>query len=907
MNVDRESPTSREGRKSTSEATRLRAAQVRRLYSQVRPGMYGAILGAVILVGLLWGQVAQWKLILWLACFIAVQIPRHLIVSRFQKASPTGEAVLPWGRRFAVPSALTAVLWGLTAVFLFPANSEVHQFALALFLVGVAGSSAVAHAPMKQCYLPSILLVMLPFCVRYIVEGDGIQMTIGIAGLVFTGALVGTGMGMHTATVDTLRLRFDKTDLVNNLTVQTKRSEQFNEELQAEITQRQKAEHELKKAQEELEARVEGRTRELENANEKLRAEIAERKQAEQALRESEERHRMLTQNSLTGIFIQQDGVLTFVNDRLAEMGGYTPDELIGKELWQFVHPDDRDEARQKAFARVRGEPVPSRYEVRVLCKDGETLWVDLLAARIPHLEGMAIMGNVADITDRKLALEALRESEEKYRHVVENANEAIVVAQEGKLRFINPKAMEIMGLSHEEMIRRPFLDLIHPDDRPMVLERHQKRLAGESLPSIYSFRVVDSDGNVKWVEINAVALDWEGQPATLNFLTDITARRRMEEELLKVQKIESVGILAGGIAHDFNNILTAILGNISIAKMQLPSEERVLPRLEAAERAARGAQSLTQQLLTFSRGGAPVKQLSNIAETIDETCRFALRGSNVAYEASLPVELWAVEIDQGQINQVINNIVINADQAMPQGGSVHVSAENASVRSDDGLPLDPGRYLKISIRDTGPGIPEEHLAKIFDPYFTTKQTGSGLGLTTSYSIIKNHGGLITVDSELGHGTTFHIYLPASEQLVGDDPESSGIPAAGGAKILVMDDEQSIRDVSAEMLTLLGFEVETAADGDQAIELYRTALETSRPFDAVIMDLTIPGGTGGIEAIRRLRELDPKVKAIVSSGYSNDPIMSEYEKHGFSGVVTKPYTTRELLKTLNRILSPANG
>jgi PAS domain S-box-containing protein len=868
--------------------------------------MYGAIPGAVILVGLLWGQTAHWKLILWLGCFVAVQVPRHLIAYRFEKTSPTGEDAIPWGPRFAIPSALTALIWGSTAVFLFPSGSEIHQFALALFLVGVACSSATAHSPLKECYIPSILLVMLPLCLRCIVAAQGTQLVIGIAGLVLTAALVGSATAMETTTVDALKLRFEKTDLLNDSALRKAEVKGLKEDLRTEISRRGKRERTLKESGEQLEAQVREQSAELKAAEEKLRTAVTEFKQVEEALRESEERCRALTRNALTGIFIHQDGVLTFVNGRLAEMGGYTPKEMLGREFLEFIHPDERDELRKRALARLQGESVPSRYEFRFLCKDGLHRWAEVLTAVIPYRGRTAIMGNVADITDRKRALEAVHQSEEKYRNVVENANEAIMVAQEGKLRFVNPKAAKVIGLSREQMTLKPMEELIHPDDRAMVLERHRRRIVGESPPSIYAFRIIDGDGSVKWVEINAVLIDWEGRPATLNFLTDITARRQMEEELLKVQKLESVGLLAGGIAHDFNNILTAILGNISVAKMQLPPEERARPRLEAAERAALDAQSLTRQLLTFSRGGAPIKQLSNIAETIDDTCRFALRGSNVAYESSVQKNLRAVEIDQGQINQVINNLVINADQAMPDGGSVRVSVENVTVGSDDGLPLEPGEYLRLSIRDTGPGIPEEDLPKIFDPYFTTKEKGSGLGLTTSYSIIKNHGGFITVESDLGQGAAFHIYLPASDAQVDHDPESGGISPVGGAKILVMDDEESIRETSSQMLTMIGFEVETAEDGDRAIELYQAAMEASDPFDAVIMDLTIPGGTGGIEAIHRLRELHPEVKAIVSSGYSNDPIMSEYEKHGFNGVVTKPYTARELVKTLTRILTPSN-
>ena len=369
------------------------------------------------------------------------------------------------------------------------------------------------------------------------------------------------------------------------------------------------------------------------------------------------------------------------------------------------------------------------------------------------------------EIKERKLAQEALAESEEKYRLVVENANEAILIAQDGLLKFVNSKAKEIMGYSAQEMTSRPFTDFIHPDDRELVMQRFQQRLSGETVPEIYPFRAVDSEGNIKWVEINVVTVNWNGQPATLNFIADITARKKIEEEATKIEKLESIGLLAGGIAHDFNNILTAVLGNISIARNNLQPGHRAFDRLAEAEKACLRAQSLTQQLLTFSKGGSPIKKIGDISKILTECCLFSLRGSNVGCEFALPDDLWPVEIDEGQISQVISNLVINADHAMPRGGVIDVEAGNVVVTRAEGLPLPDGKYVRISVKDYGSGMPKEYLQKIFDPYFTTKHKGSGLGLATSYSIVKNHGGLITVESELGSGSVFRIYLPASEPI----------------------------------------------------------------------------------------------------------------------------------------------
>lgn len=383
----------------------------------------------------------------------------------------------------------------------------------------------------------------------------------------------------------------------------------------------------------------------------------------------------------------------------------------------------------------------------------------------------------------------------------------------------------------------------------------------------------------------------------------DISEKKRAEQEILRAQKLESLGILAGGIAHDFNNLLTGILGNISLAITALEPTHKARGRLEAAAKASSRAQELTRQLLTFSQGGAPIKKTASIGELLRDSVVFALRGSNVKCEFNLPADLWHIEMDEGQIHQVINNLVINAVQAMPDGGVISVSAENLVVVADSGLPLKPGRFARISIKDTGVGIPQEYLQKIFDPYFTTKEKGTGLGLATSYSVIRKHDGLITVESQIGDGSTFHFLLPASSDILVSEGAAEEKAVSGRGRILVMDDDEVIRDMAGELLTLLGYEAAFANDGYEAIEAYNEARTSGNPFDAVIMDLTVPGGMGGKATMEKLREIDPHIKAIVSSGYSNDPIMADYRKSGFVGVLPKPYSAQDLSKLLRGILT----
>jgi CheY-like chemotaxis protein len=377
-----------------------------------------------------------------------------------------------------------------------------------------------------------------------------------------------------------------------------------------------------------------------------------------------------------------------------------------------------------------------------------------------------------------------------------------------------------------------------------------------------------------------------------------------IKEEREKIQKLESVAILAGGIAHDFNNFLNGIIGNISLAILEAKDNEEIIEILNDAKDATDMAKNLTKQLLTFSSGGTPIKEATSIEKIIKEMAEFSLRGSNARCFYDIPQNIWKAQSDKNQISQVISNLIINADQAMPEGGIIRIKLENEVVKENSVLPLNEGEYIKISVEDQGLGIAEKHLPKIFDPYFTTKQKGSGLGLATTYSIIEKHNGYITVDSKLGAGTTFYIYLPAIAEEAKPEEENLEDGKSNGSKgrILLMDDERIVRNALKRMLEKIGYKTECAIDGKEALEKYEKKLKIRKPFDAVILDLTIPGGMGGKETIKRLLELDSNVKAIVASGYSNDAVMANYKDYGFKGIITKPFDTSELSEAISKVI-----
>lgn len=503
------------------------------------------------------------------------------------------------------------------------------------------------------------------------------------------------------------------------------------------------------------------------------------------------------------------------------------------------------------------------------------------------------------EITERLKTEQALEYEHKQLLSIFDNTRDIINIVDPETYEFlyVNAAFIKMFGDTSGKKcyeIARGLTEPCKPCTIKNIIEDPNNPYSNEVFNTVVKrfYRIVDQ------------AIRWpNGKTVKYQIAIDITDHKKMEDELLNSRKLESIGILAGGIAHDFNNILTTIIGNITLALMNLDEKTKAHKVITNAEIASQRAKELAQQLLTFSRGGAPIKKTTTLKNLIRDTVIFVLSGSNVKYEIDIPETLWPVEVDESQISRVINNIVINAQQAMPKGGFLSVKCSNITVGAKSILPIGEGNYVQISIRDNGCGISQKNLEKIFDPYFSTKETGSGLGLATSYSIIKKHSGHITAESTAGQGTVFTIYLPASEKTVIKDKKDNDSVIHGKGKILIMDDDEMIRETLVHMLSHLGYQIDTASDGDETIKKYLEAKSSGSDYDIVIMDLVIPGSKGGVETIAELIRHDPDVRAIVSSGYSNNPVMAEFKKYGFTAVAAKPYSIQELSRTINSLLS----
>ena len=639
---------------------------------------------------------------------------------------------------------------------------------------------------------------------------------------------------------------------------------------------------------------------------------ITTRVAAEQALWESEDKFTRIFQLNPDTVIITRlkDGVILDVNDSFIKATGYSREEVIGRNSDAELHLWADPKKRRQYVGEILRKGAVHDMELRFLIKNGKLRLSSVCGAMIEISGERCIIGTIRDITEERQAANQLIAEKERLAVTLQSIGDAVITTdREGRIALMNPIAEDLTGWNEADAIGRPLMDVFR-----IVNERTGEPCAnpvdrvlstGQNVGLANHTMLVAKDGQKMIIaDSGAPILDLQREIiGVVLVFRDITGQQRIEKELLKMEKLKSLGVLAGGIAHDFNNFLTGIIGNLSLAKLEIRPGNPVSRALGEMEKAAVRAKDLTQQLLTFSRGGEPVKHIIDIADLVRESAQFALHGSNVRCTFSLDGGLLPADVDEGQIAQVVHNLIINADQAMPNGGTVLIQGTNAALPHDNPYALEPGDHILLSIQDEGVGIQPEHLKKVFDPYFTTKQKGSGLGLAVAYSIIAKHDGQLTVDSKLGQGTTFTVLLPASKRTQRIDTKQTQGLISGQGRILVMDDEDFIRELATAMLEKMGYEVAQAPDGQAALKIYKDALEAGKPFDAVILDLTVPGRMGGKETAQQLAVLDPDVRAIVSSGYSNDPVMANHTSYGFCGAVKKPYLVQEMSRVLSGVIN----
>lgn len=877
-----------------SDEERLRCAQISQIYNQSSLGGLAASTGAIILATALWYAQPHFSLIVWTLLYWVHFALHRYVVKGFRRIQPTGRDIFLWGHKHQAVTLFGGLLWGYAAIFLFPENFLHLQIFMIIFVGGIVAGGVALYSPTNE-YLQNIFVALLPLAGQFFYRGGSYNMTVGGLLLMYGSIMALSGRNIHATYAEMLTLRFERHDLI--------------EELRGEIDWRKQIEHDLVGARDELEQRVQQRTAEIAKVNEELLSEVVERRRIEGALRFSEDAYRSLSEN-IPGIvyrFWPSARSIKFFNKRLEQITGYYDNELtmpMNYPLETLVVSEDRNFIGMIISNAIRDN---RSFEIsyRIQTKSGKIRWCINYGSSGSERNAKDgyIDGVIFDITDQKVSEELIRDSEEKYRLLVDNAQEAIFVIQGGYFKFFNPRAPELLGYSSEELKLQPFENMIHPDDR----ERTSGIGATESKQRepLGAFRILRKDGSFLWAQTNSVGISWADEPATLNFMTDVTDIKRAEETNARTERLRAVGELASGVAHNFNNLLQIIVGSAELALTNLKNNDSAKAKV-AIQRLHDSAQlgsETVKRLQSFAKIRAIKDDSELITFDLSEIVQRSIEMSRPLWRTNperngVKIDMRTTLVDgcfikgnDGELFEVLLNLIKNSVEAMPSGGAITISTS-----------IYEGEVI-LEVQDTGTGIHQDDFSKMFDPFWSTKgPSGTGLGLAVTHGIVKRHGGAISVHSEIGNGTSFVIRIPLSSQIADVKSVSTKALQAKNLNILIIDDTETILLILNDLLTAHDQKVFTANSGEKGIEIF-----LEQHIDVIISDLGMPGMTGWEVggAIKSICEKRGMIKTpfILLTGWGGQSLEPDkISDCGIDGVLEKPIDFTRVVEMINDLI-----